>query len=155
MAELTFKIGKEGIFTLYQKMVENIPQKTVSLVDEIASIYERYMTMEAPISDSPGRGGLRDAHTIMDIGEYGRYIYSDVPYFDAVVTGHEVMGIDNSEQQRKWWFWYLKNVLGGDYTPIVGTGNKTEGNDYPTRAFYNAKSDVDTAINNYLNNIGS
>ena len=43
----------------------------------------------------------------------GRIARNGVPLWHYVVDGHRVL---TTEKSRRWWFWYLKNVLGGSYT---------------------------------------
>lgn len=42
-----------------------------------------------------------------------RVASNGVPLWIYIVGGHRVL---TTEKSRKWWFWYLKNVLGGNYT---------------------------------------
>jgi hypothetical protein len=147
-ATLTFTIGKDTVQGLYQKLVDELPDDTTLLLDDLSEIYKENMDIEAPYLT----GYLISMHIVEMLGTYDRYIYSDASYFDDVVGGHAVYGPIFSDKQRRWWFWYLKNVLGGSYE------NKTDGhqpgNDYPTRAYYNAQSAIDARIQEYLSNIG-
>ena len=148
-ATLTYNIGKQSLYDFYQKLISEIPDDTTLLLDDLGEIYKENMDIEAPFLT----GYLISQHIVEMLGTYDRYIYSDAPYFDDVVAGHAVYGPIFSEKQRRWWFWYLHNVLGGSYE------NKTDGhqpgNNYPTRAYYNAQPTVDARIQEYLSNIGS
>jgi hypothetical protein len=67
--------------------------------------------------------------------ENGRYLWT------YIVNGHMVL---TTEKARKWWFWHLKNELGGKYTrktpgqSVMGPGGKAVGyvppDRYPARA---------------------
>lgn len=114
--------------------------------DGIGEIIRGAMVSEAPYKWSD----LREGHTVEDIGPLEKYIYSDVPHFEPIVKGHIIMGVNNSERQRRWWFWYLANELGGSYTVKHGTGNKTPENDYPARALINAEGDIEARLDQFL-----
>ena len=149
MDSINFIVGRDTILAAYQKIIDDFPGKTSDLVDELAELYRGYMVAEAPYIF----GDMREGHVIESTGEFTRYVYSDVPYFDAVVNGHVVNGPIYSDKQRRWWFWYLRTVLGGDYS------NKTDGfqqgNNYPERAYNNAQSSIDNKMQEYLSKIGS
>ena len=148
---LTFNVNKETVYDLYEKIISETPDDVVQMLDDVADIYKESMNIEAPMVT----GNLMDLHVVESLGTYDRYIYSEAPYFDYVVDGHFLFGPVYSDKQRRWWFWYLANVLGGDYTPKVGSGNRLEGNNYPTRAYYDAQASVEIRLQEFLENIGS
>ncbi|MBZ2167008.1 hypothetical protein [Methanobacterium spitsbergense] len=147
-ASLTFKIGKDNVYNLYQKIIDGLPDDTILLLDDLAEIYKDNMDIEAPNLT----GFLISMHVIEQLGTYDRYIYSEASYFDDVVSGHAVYGPIFSDLQRRWWFWYLQNVLGGEYENR--TDGRQPGNDYPTRAYHNAQSAIDYRLHEYITNIG-
>lgn len=134
----------------FQDLRSGFPEKAEDLMsasDGIGEIYRGAMVSEAPFK----WGDLREGHTVEDVGSLEKYIYSDVPHFEPVVKGHKVAGINNSPRQRRWWFWYLKNELGGEYTPL--TNGKVEENDYPSRAMINAEGEVDARLQSFLDEV--
>ena len=139
----------------FQDLKENFPDKSDELMsnanDGIGEIIRGAMISESPFL----WGDLRWAHTVEDIGPLEKYIFSDVPHFEPIVKGHVITGVNNSERQRRWWFWYVHNELGGEYSPKYGTGNKTPENDYPSRALINADSDIDERLQRFLDEVWS
>jgi hypothetical protein len=52
--------------------------------------------------------------------------------WSLIVNGHAVL---TTEKSRKWWFWHLKNELGGSYTRKTGGGpGYVSPDNYPERA---------------------
>ncbi|MCE7699764.1 MAG: hypothetical protein K8E24_013445 [Methanobacterium paludis] len=148
-ATVTMTINKGSLQNCYDKIVTEMPDNTVLLLDDLGEICKEKMDIEAP----SGTGNLISQHTVEDFGTYARYICSEVEYFDPLVGGHNVFGPIFSDLQRRWWFWYLKNELGGEYE------NKTdghyEGDNYPMRAYYDAQAEMDSRMQDYLTAIGS
>ena len=147
-ATLTFNIGKDSVLNLFERIVGELPDDTTQLLDDLGETYKEFMEFEAPAISFD----LINNIIVEMLGTYDRYIYSTVSYFDDVVAGHDVYGPIFSDKQRAWWFWYLKNVLGGEYTNK--TDGHKEGNNFPTRAYYDAQSTIDAQISRYLENIG-
>lgn len=128
-----------------QAKIEEILGKASDTMDDIGDIYKDYMQELTPIGETQD---LYDATFVDSDGQLKRTIYSAMYYFDCVVGGHAVYGPIFSDLQRRWWFWYLYNVLGGVYE------NKTNGfqppNDYPQEAFDNAQMDVDVRLDEFV-----
>lgn len=129
------------------ELLGNILPHTSNFLDDVSDIEVEYMQSENPIGETQE---LNDLTMWISQGELVRYIFSASGHFDPVVGGHEIMGPLLTEKQRKWWFWYLNNVLGGDYDVKYGTGNKTPPNDYPAIALVNSDADVDARGDQYL-----
>jgi hypothetical protein len=123
-----------------------IPQASI-MMDDIGGIYKNAMQDVTPIGET---NQLHDLTLVESFGELDRYISSEASYFDAVTDGHMVYGPVFSDLQRRWWFWYLNNVLGGEYEVKVGSGNKMAGNDYPSEAMDMADNDVESRVNEFL-----
>lgn len=143
------KLLKEDI----KELRDSFPEKAEALMGDasngIAEIYRGAMVNEAPFK----WGDLRTGHTVEDIGPLEKYVYSDVPHFEPIVKGHAVAGINNSPQQRGWWFWYLEHELGGEYTPK--TDGRVEENDYPSRAMIIAEPEIDARLQQFLDEVFS
>ncbi|MCE7699503.1 MAG: hypothetical protein K8E24_012100 [Methanobacterium paludis] len=150
-ATVTQTIHKDTVQNIYDRIVSELPDNTVDLLDDLGEIYKESMDNDAPYLT----GFLVSMHIVEQLGTYDRYIYSEADYFDSVVGGHTVWGPIFSDTQRKWWFWYLANVLGDSYEPKVGSGNKMEGNNYPMRAYYDAQGAKDARVQDFLSKIGS
>lgn len=63
-------------------------------------------------------GKLAESHHIVSnsketLIKTDRTARNGTPLWCYVVDGYRVL---NTEKSRRWWFWYLKNVLGGSYT---------------------------------------
>jgi hypothetical protein len=63
-------------------------------------------------------GKLAESHHVVSTAKEtliktNRTARNGTPLWYYVVDGHRVL---TTEKSRKWWFWYLKNVLGGSYT---------------------------------------
>jgi hypothetical protein len=125
---------------------ELMPQG-ILMMDDIGEIYKNAMQDVTPIGETQQ---LYAQTLVESFGDMDRYISSEADHFDPVVGGHIVYGPIFSDLQRRWWFWYLNSVLGGEYTPKVGSGNKLPGNDYPSEAFVNADADVEARVNEFL-----
>lgn len=149
MGVLEYHFDKDNVQGVYLNLVGEFPNDSVILVDDLAEIYRGYMADESPFVI----GDMREGLVIENIGMYGRYVFSDVPYFDAVVAGHWVYGPIFTEKQLKWWFWYLRVMLGGEY--VNKTDGFKEGNDFPSRAYEKAQPRIDDRIQQFLTNIGS
>jgi len=91
-------------------------------------------------------GNLLTSIQPTSIEAYQWIIDSDLSYAEPVHEGREVMGPFFSELQRRWWFWTLDNVYGGSYEPIVGTGNKTQGNKFMDRTLDYVEGNMETYI---------
>jgi len=117
------------------------------MVNEAALKTERIIKMPGycPVGSKPGglkgfgpsRGHLRDRHRVTGSGTH-RQIVNDASYVKYVITGHRVL---TTPRSRRWWFWYLKNELGGTYrrkTP--GPKGYVRPNNYPRRAVTTLKS---------------
>lgn len=147
MSAVQYMVGVDPVRVIYEELVESLPKKTTVLVDDVAEVYRGAM-----VAGSPYRtGDMRKLHTIVETGQYSRYIFSDVLYFDSVVGGHKVNGPIYSDRQRRWWFWYLNEVLGGVYE------NKTNGylagNNYPARAYASSASSIQEKEQQFLNSL--
>lgn len=126
------------------------PEKAESLMGASEGIAE--IIREAMVSRAPYKwGDLREGHTVEDVGPLEKYIFSDVPHFEPLVKGHTVSGINNSDRQRRWWFWYLEKELGGEYTPK--TNGKVEANDYPTEALQSVDGEIDARLQAFLDEV--
>jgi hypothetical protein len=86
-------------------------------------------------------------------GPLTRNIYSTSDHFDPLVDGHVILGPMLTDKQRKWWFWFLNNVLGGDYTPKYGTGSKTPPNEYISDAFSAVDPDIDGKLDEFWDKV--
>lgn len=146
MPEIEFKI--DDLRPNFESIKTDLMPEAIMLIDDIAEIERSWMIALAPFL----WGDLREGHTIEEIGILARYVYSDVPHFEPVVAGHTVLGPFSSEKQLHWWFWHLKNELGGKYEPKVGTGNKTAPNKYPSEALIASEGEVDARIEVFYNN---
>ena len=145
--ELVFTFDKETIQAIYEALREDFPDKFSQLMEDLAEIYRLYMVDFSPWITS----NMRQMMEKDDTGDYSWYVYSDVPYFDDVVGGHKVYGPIFSDKQRRWWFWYLKNVLGGSYTSKGGYS----GNDFPAQAYDAASGEIDAKIQEFLSSLGT
>jgi hypothetical protein len=82
-------------------------------------------------------GKLARSHRMVS-NKDGTYIVSNrkasngVPLWIYITSGHETL---TTEKSRRWWFAYLKNVLGGNYTRKTnGPPGYVPPNDYHKRA---------------------
>lgn len=133
-----------------ESIIENFMDKTVQHLDNIADIYKSYLASEAPIGETHE---LSDLSMWEALGQLERFIFSASGHFDPLVKGHKVFGPIFSDLQRRWWFWYLLNELGGVY--MNKTDGQTEPNDYPQDAYDAAESDVDSELQDYLEDLVS
>lgn len=131
-----------------QDVLDNLMGYAESAMDDIGDIFQDAMEFVVPIGET---GELGHLITVDNEGNLTRVIYSMSDHWDAVVGGHAVLGPIFSDAQRKWWFWYLNNVLGGEYT------NKTDGylpgNDFPLIAIAMGESDVDVRLDQFTDQI--
>lgn len=138
-------IKQDKVTPELQAKIDEIFGKANETMDDIGDIYREAMEQVTPIGETQD---LYNATTVDSEGPLTRVIYSAMYYFDYVVGGHAVYGPIFSDLQRRWWFWYLYNVLGGVYN------NRTNGfqppNDYPAEAFDNAEPDVDRRLDEFL-----
>ena len=136
-AGITFNIDKDTPQKFYEKMIENIPGRSSTLVDDLANIYKNAMVSESPYD----QGDMRRFMTVDIVSDYERYIYSDVYYFDFVVGGH-----------------LTRPPLGGSYMgKRVGTGKGQHwvpGNPFPQRAFQNASGEVKNRLQEFISTLG-
>lgn len=130
----------EGVIDYFQS-------NSSGLMDDIGDIGVEEMQVVNPIGETQQ---LNDLTMWIPQGEFVRYIFSAAGHFEPVVAGHVILGPMLTEKQRKWWFWYLHNVLGGEYTVKYGTGNKTPGNDYPAEALINMDDPVEVRLQEFL-----
>jgi len=71
--------------------------------------------------------------------EYGFEIEPTADYAKYVIGGHATMV---SEAQRRWWFWYLNNILGGEYErKTEGPPGQVPPNDYIGRAIESSEGE--------------
>jgi len=131
-----------------QEILDTIDNYAESTMDDIGDIELDAMQFIVPIGET---GELGHDLIVENEGGLSRSIYSLSDHWDAVVGGHNVFGPIFSDKQRKWWFWYLWNVLGGEYD------NKTDGylpgNDFPLIAMEMADSNVEARVNEFLDQI--
>lgn len=92
----------------------------------------------APEGEGDGKGKLKKGHKLVSKSLMAKQIINNVDYWVYVVYGHKLWV---SEKQRKWWFWYLREMLGGSYTrkwfSIKKSGDMevfVMPNNYPDRA---------------------
>lgn len=138
---------KDEVSPYVDAVIESLRSGASPFMDDIGDIYKEAEQQLAPIGET---NQLYDAIGVDVLDEYTRSIYSVIYYNVWVIEGHATMV---TEKQRRWWFWYLHTVLGGVYE------RKTEGepgyagpNDYVSEAYDMADGDVDTAIDDFLNN---
>ena len=129
-----------------QDILDNLLGSANDFMDDIGAILQENMEIVTPIGDT---NDLYDKTTVESEG-LQRSIYSKSDHFDPVVDGHMVYGPVFSDRQRRWWFWYLENFLGGDYDVKVGSGNKMEANDYPLEAVDLADGDIEMRASEFL-----
>lgn len=129
-------------------ILNNILPKAVTMMDNVADTYKDYLETEAPVGETHE---LSDLSMWESLGPLERFIFSASGHFDPIVKGHKVYGPIFSDLQRRWWFWYLWNVLGGEYENT--TNGMTEPNDYPQVAFDGADSDIDGILDDYLQDL--
>lgn len=122
---------------IFEELEAIIPKAINLAMKEFGIILLTEIKKEAPVGET---GFLRAGHD-MNIQDNIGEILCNVFYWRHVVYGHRVLTTDKS---RKWWFWYLKNILGGSYQ------RKTDGpvgyvppNDYILRASVNVMSKID------------
>lgn len=70
-------------------------------------------------------GHFAESHYISSDGKNtviksGKMAGNGTPLWHYIVGGHRTL---TTERSRRWWFWYLQNVLGGSYTPKTGGGS--------------------------------
>ncbi len=133
-----------------EEIISNILPQTSQTLDDISDIEVEYMQSENPIGETQQ---LNDLTMWEARGELVRYIFSAAGHFEPIVNGHVILGPFLTDLQRRWWFWYLNEVLGGDYDVKYGTGNNTPPNDYPSRALEYSDADVDARLDQYLNDL--
>ena len=97
---------------------------------------------EAPVKE----GGLVSSIEPNFQSDYQWIIGANIEYAADVHEGHVVAGPLNSDRQRKWWFATLKDEYGGEYTPKVGTGNKSDGNPFFDRALDTVEGNLEEYI---------
>lgn len=121
-----------------------------SAMDDIGTIEQDAMQFIVPI----GATGELGHNIIVEVdGKLSRSIYSLSDHWDAVVGGHNVFGPIFSDKQRRWWFWYLWNILGGEY--VNKTDGYLPGNDFPLIAMEMADSNVEARVNEFLDQVVS
>ncbi len=114
-------------------------------MDDVGDIYLDAMQQVTPIGET---GDLYYQTCVESEGALKRTIYSTSPHWDFVAGGHDVLGPIFSDLQRRWWFWYLYNVLGGWYERK--TMGYYEGVDYPLVAFENGEGGVNNRLDEFL-----
>jgi len=130
-----------------EEILGNILPQTSNLLDDISDIEVEYMQSENPIGETQQ---LNDLTMWEAFSALVRYIFSAAGHFEPIVNGHAILGPFLTEKQRKWWFWYLNEVLGGDYDVKYGTGNSTPPNDYPSTSLVASDADVDSRCEQFL-----
>lgn len=118
-----------GARNLFSKEKNDVDLLIKYCIDDFAE--DVLETIQSPGYCPVDKGALRDGHYIIGEGNV-RYICSEEEYWKYVVGGHYSL---TTERQRAWWFWYLEEVLGGQYQ------RKTDGptgyvppDNYPERA---------------------
>lgn len=142
------QLTKEDEVSPYvEGVIDYFQNNTSNLRDDIGDILVDEMQVVNPIGETQQ---LNDLTICLVLDEYTIYVFSAAAHFEPVVAGHVILGPMLTEKQRKWWFWYLHNVLGGEYTVKYGTGNKTPENDYPAEALVNADDPVEARLQQFL-----
>lgn len=131
-----------------QEELDQLMPQAESTMDDVGNIYLDATQQVTPIGET---GDLFHETIVESDGPLSKIIYSTSSHWDYVVGGHDVFGPIFSDLQRRWWFWYLNEVLGGWYE------NKTmgyyEGVDYPLSAFENAEPEIENRLDDFLNQI--
>lgn len=137
MGFMEIRKGIDEVTPDLQDKRDNLLIQAIVTLDIIAELYKEFMQAVTPIGET---NQLHDLTNVFSDDTLSRWIGSEAPHFDWIVPGHNVHGPIFSDRQRRWWFWYLNNVLGGEYANK--TDGKTEPNDYPLIAFEMAEGDV-------------
>lgn len=144
-------ISRDDQITPYLESVKgDLPGKSSAFMDNMGDLLVEELQVESPIGETQE---LHDLAMWLPQGDLIRYIFSASGHFDPVVDGHEIMGVFQTPKQTRWWFWYLKNELGGSYTVKYGTGNKTPENDYPARALVNADGEIELMLDTFYDDV--
>lgn len=148
MGSVNIVKGVDEATPFIEEMLSSLLPKTSDLLDDLTEIQVEEMQVETPIGETHE---LHDLTIGISQGELTRYIFSASGHFEPVVEGHVVHGPIFSDLQRRWWFWYLWNVLGGEYV------NKTNGfqppNDYPSTSFSMAEDAINPRLEQFLDEL--
>lgn len=129
-----------------QSTLDELHSQAFVLMDLVGQIYLEFIQPMTPVGETSELLNLTDVFVEDDLE---RWVGSMAEHFDYIVPGHTIAGVFNSERQTRWWFWYLNNVLGGEYDVKYGTGNKTPEYDYPGMAFDMADPIVEMALEEF------
>ena len=146
MGFMEIRKGNDEVTPDLHDKQDNLLVQAIVTLDIIAELYKEFMQAVTPIGET---NQLHDLTDIFSDDTLSRWIISEAPHFDWIVPGHAVYGPIFSDKQRRWWFWYLNNVLGGEYTN--NAMGKTGPNDYPQIAFDMAEGDVNAEAEEFLN----
>lgn len=162
MGFLGITINAADLIALFQEKVDKVPQLGINLIDGIAEDVRSEMVNEAPFR----WGDLKKFHTIEELSEWIREIFSDVPYFDYVVGGTRPHTIEakNAKALGPFIFsTYQGQRIGGYVRKSKGIDGLsffksvqhpgTVPNDYPSRALESAETRMESRIQDFLDQV--
>lgn len=143
----------------FQEIVNVLPEASYHLMkDDIGEVYRENMVSLAPFK----WGDLREGHIVEETGNLEIAVYSDVPHFKFVVAGTQphwiypkgtfagatYMGQEIMGHNGGYLYW-----VGADHPVWRVYHPGTQPNDYPAEAFTQAEPEIDSKLQEYLNNV--
>lgn len=145
-AQVLFEFDKVAMRNSYRKEPEIISNFR-SMLEELEALYYENIGLEVPVNE-----GDLWASTTTVWEAWGFEISPTADHAKYVIKGHESLA---TEAQRRWWFWYLNEVLGGDYE------RKTDGppgyvppNDYMQRAIDRSEGEFANIFESFMSWLG-
>lgn len=146
ITEIHIDLSSEKAEAVIKYKNKEFNNRTRKLMDDLQDIAERWVRKEAPRD----KGVLKSATRHDGQGDTRHIFVSTTvaPYFRPVVEGHRTL---TTVKQRKWWFWHLRNNLGGNYTrKTKGPKGQVPPNDYMNKAFHNMMPNIKAKVKNFM-----
>jgi hypothetical protein len=142
MGAIEIKISKEDLIHYLQNKINDAPNKTSELVQNLLNDYMNIATVEAPSIT----GELRESTTYDLITPFNGVVYATAPQFDYVIQGTPPHSIGSS---------VFMVGIGWRYIGLSpsGAGNihpGTKANDYMQTAYDSGEGNVDSQLTAYL-----
>jgi hypothetical protein len=145
MASIKVTNKKDEVTPDLKNKLRTLPQKSSDMVDDVSNIFLDALKPDTPVGKTKE---LLNKTTISIESFLKRYVYSEALHWNFVIPGHRVLGPIFSAKQRRYWFWLLHNVYGGNYKRK--TSGKTQENDYPLKSFNRSQPSVENRVNQFL-----
>ncbi len=148
MGSIKISKKKDEVTPDIKSKLKSLPQKSSDMIDDVSTIFLEALKPDTPV----GKTKELFSKTTISIESFlARYVYSEADHWKWLIPGHKVYGPIFSKKQRRWWFWYLHNVLGGNYKRK--TNGKTKENDYPLKSFNRSQPSVENRVNKFLEDL--